>query len=183
MEQPRGMGAIVRQAAAGDEQAFQAMVEATHHDLRCFVAAHAWHVDLIDEVVQTTYVTCFRSLGSYHGGDALLPWLKGIARNHLRQELALRRQQGRHHPDRLLELVVPPDAGDGDEVPLARLLDCLAQLGPQARVLIDLFYRDCRSLAEIAGEVQRSRASVAMALSRIRAGLRTCLEEGGASDA
>src|SRR5438132_2225878 len=111
-QQDHSLGATVRRAAAGDDRAFQALVETTHHDLRCFVAAHAWHVDLIDEVVQTTYVTCFRSLGSYHGGDALLPWLKGIARNHLRQERAARRQQQRHQPDRLLDLVVPPDEGE-----------------------------------------------------------------------
>ena len=180
--QEEALGALVQQAAAGDEQAFALLVEATHHDLRCFVAAYAWHVDVIDEVVQTAYVTCFCCLDAYRGGDAFLPWLKGIARNHLRQELEARRRRSRHHADRLLDLVVPSEETDAEELPAARLQECLARLGPRGRTLIDLFYRDGCSLVEIAEKLKGTRGSVAMALSRIRSSLRVCLEERGQND-
>ncbi len=164
-----------QRAAQGDEAAFTALVEATHHDLRCYVAAHAWDAMMIDEVVQNAYITCFSALSSYRVGAPPLPWLKGMAHNHLLQaKKKQRRHQGRHKPEALLDLIEQP-LPVSEHPRAADLRACLERLTPQARAMIDAFYVEGCSLIDVAKRTRRTRGAVAVALSRLRALLRDCL--------
>ena len=181
---PAALDAIVARVRAGDREAFVALIEATQDELRCFVAAHATATDQIEEAVQAAYVTVFELIGDYRSEGTFLPWLKGIARNRLRQETARRRRWLSTGEAGLEELLAPLDP-PGVEAPrrelLAALDDCLERLAEPARRLIDGFYRERLALDELAKAHGRTRAAVAMNLSRIRAALRGCLERKGAA--
>jgi RNA polymerase sigma-70 factor (ECF subfamily) len=181
---PAALDAIVARVRAGDREAFVALIAATQDELRCFVAAHASSADHVEEAVQAAYVTVFELIADYRCAGTFLPWLKGIARNRLRQETARRRRWLSAGEVGLEKLLAPSDP-PGVEAPrgelLAALDACLGQLAEPARRLIDGFYRERHALEELAQEHGRTRAAVAMHLSRIRATLRGCLERKGAA--
>ncbi len=163
------LDALVRAATAGDDAAFRALFDATYRDLRLFVAARARSQEMVDEVVQGAYVRAFEQLAAYRAGGTFVPWLKGIARNLLLQEL-----------ERRARLAPVADAPAPLQDPLAddlgeRLNRCLDELSPTARKLMDLRYGERVPVQEIAKQLGRSASSVSVSLFRLRNALATCL--------
>ncbi len=70
--------ALVKQAQAGDAQAFEVLVERSHLRLRkvAISLVPAWAVE---DVLQETYLTAYRKLACLREPDAFLSWLTRIA--------------------------------------------------------------------------------------------------------
>lgn len=171
---------LALRARAGDAVAFQELMRATMLEIRLFIAARAHSLDLVEEVLQATYVACYESLGRYEPRGTLLPWLRGIALNRLRRELATR---ARHAPGDALEQLLAGEAARSlaeaagpDEVTLAALRRCLDRLTPRAREILERRHAHGATLDELAAQFARSRAGIASLLKRIRLAVRTCME-------
>jgi RNA polymerase sigma-70 factor (ECF subfamily) len=168
------LDALARLAQAGNRSAFAELYGLTHRELRIFVSAHAASADMVDEVLQATYVSCWQSLGSYQPRGTFVPWLKGIARHHLLKAL---REQSRSVP---LARLICEDALDRIErvsVDPEPLEECLRRLPPAARDLLERRYAARAPLAAIARALGRTKSWVAVTLFRIRETLRRCLGE------
>jgi RNA polymerase sigma-70 factor (ECF subfamily) len=167
-------------AGTGDREAFQELMRATMSEVRLFIAVRAHSLELVEEVLQATYVACFESLGRYEPRGTLLPWLRGIAYNRLRRELDSR---SRHAHADALEHALADEAAralqepaEVDEAILAALRRCLERLTPRARDLLERRHAHGASLEELAVQFARSRAGIASMLKRIRLAVRTCME-------
>ena len=166
--------------SAGETDAFNALVAGTLVELRMMVAAHASSADMADEVVHATYVAAFEGVASYRGPGVVVPWLRGIARNLLRQRF---RELARFQPLGAADAIEGELAGlcamtlddDGHSERLAALTRCLEAVPAPGRRLLDRCYRDGWSLARIAQAVGSSYDAVAQALSRLRTRIRECL--------
>ncbi len=171
---------LAMRARGGDRQAFHDLMRDTMQEVRLFIAARAYSLELVEEVLQATYVACFESLARYEPRGTLLPWLKGIAYNRLRRELESRTRHA--HVDELERLLVGEtarqvdDAPGPDEAVLAALLRCLERLGPQARELLELRHSHDVSIDTLATRFARSRSAIASMLKRIRFTVRSCME-------
>src|SRR4051812_47932876 len=128
------LDALVIRVRDRDQAAFAELIDATQIELRCFVAAHAGAPDLLEEVVQSTFVICFERFADYQPRGTSPPGLKGIARNRLRQET---RERRRFLPadDAALEAAVDRGeaesaAGDARDDLVAALGRCLDRLAP-----------------------------------------------------
>ncbi len=170
--------------ASGETEAFTDLVTLTLVDLRVMVAAHAASADMADEVVHATYIAAFENAASYRGPGAVLPWLRGIARNLLRQRF---RELARFQPlgpteaieCELASLCATTLDDDHQVERLAALDRCLDAVPAPGRRLLDHFYRDGWSLARIARKAGSSYDAVAQTLSRLRSRIRECLAKQG----
>ena len=172
---------LVRAARAGERSAFASLVECLAGELHAFVAARAPDVEAVEEAVQAAFVVAWERLDEYRGGD-FAAWVKGIARNRLREDLRNRRRQ----VDLAAQVDLPwldacaggldPDPDGVVEDRLKRLGDCLRRLDARARALIDSRYREGSPVVDLARRLGRSPAQVAMALMRIRRSLLACIE-------
>ena len=72
---------LVRRAAAGDDDAFRALVEAHLPRLRRWALARTGDPDDADEVVQRALIRMHRGLPDFRGGARLATWLYRIAAN------------------------------------------------------------------------------------------------------
>ena len=165
-----------------------AIIAATHVELRCFVASIANSLELVEETVQSTYVTAYQQFDTYEARATLLPWLKGIARNLLRRELRQRQRFVTADTpvfdqllidDGLVRAQQDEAAVDALGASLQHLDACLGELSPAARRLLDGCYQDALTLNQLAQRFRRKRTVIAMSLSRIRSALRTCLQRRG----
>ena len=72
---------LVELARLGDEEAFRLIFEQHHRIIQRFVYGMVGNPALAEELTQETFLTAYRSLGSFHEERELSPWLFGIAKN------------------------------------------------------------------------------------------------------
>jgi RNA polymerase sigma-70 factor (ECF subfamily) len=181
---PSRLDALVIRAQRGDRRAFERMVEATVDELRAFCATRVPDQDLLDEVVQRAYVTCFEQLDHYQPRRTFLFWLKGIGRNRASEMLRERRRRC-SADEQVLEDILDRHRGDELEPGLAEMLaersrhlaHCLEGLKGVARQLVHRRYLLNQRVNDIASELDRSASWVSNRLHRIRQALRSCIED------
>jgi RNA polymerase sigma-70 factor (ECF subfamily) len=176
--------ALVRQVQAGDREAFRTLFLAFERPVRCYLSAHASSAEMVDEVLQATFVACFESIRTYEPRGTFSSWLRGIARNRLLKEL---RQRARHDHvgGDVLEATLAAAAAaqvaaasDEHEPELQR---CLDQVTPRVRALLQRRYVDRIAVKQLALELGQSETWVSVTLHRTKAILRDCLQRGVAA--
>ncbi len=137
--------------------------------------------DLVEDSFQEVFLVVHRRLADFRRDGDFLAWVRGIARNCVRQLL---RRAGRLHclPDGELQVLIDQAAAElEDETEPAgvdRLRRCLGRLTAPHRRIIELRYALDRPLAAIAREIGSTEGSVQVTLSRLRASLADCLGRG-----
>jgi RNA polymerase sigma-70 factor (ECF subfamily) len=171
-------------ACSGDHAAFTRLVEALHHDLRVFIAAHAVNREQLEEICQATWVVVWQRIGQWREEAPFDHWLRGIARNLLREDLRRRARVATLAQAGVLDSIMVDDGiahiDDADQRRRARLPACLEQLTPRARTLLLARDQDSQPLAELAQRFKQPMGALATMLWRIRSTMRACIEGGGA---
>ncbi|HEX3135801.1 MAG TPA: sigma-70 family RNA polymerase sigma factor [Planctomycetota bacterium] len=186
---PGQLDALVVSAQGGDRQAFSQVVVEVYPQLAGFLAFHAPTPELMDEILQATFVAAFQQLDDYEPRGSFAGWLKGIARNLLRRELSRRaRLQGtdREAIEALLAdtaLQVPDEPSDDEtkHQQLARLRGCLERLSPRMRLIAERRFVEDVPLNVLAQQFKQTRASIAKIIFTVRRDLRACAERAPGS--
>ncbi len=173
--------ALVRQVQAGDRDAFRTLFLEFERPIRCYLSAHASSAEMVDEVLQATFVACYESIRTYEPRGTFSFWLRGIARNRLLKEL---RQRARHDhvgadvlEATLAEVAAAQVASATDQAD-PRLQHCLDQVTPRVRELLQRRYVDQVSVKQLAVELAHTETWVSVTLHRARAFLKECLQKG-----
>jgi RNA polymerase sigma factor (sigma-70 family) len=172
--------ALVARAAAGDHDAYAALVRPHEHvAYRVAVSITGWNADA-QEAVQNAYVKAYRSLGRFRRGAAFKPWLLRIVVNEARN---VRRSELRHErlTARAAEQQDPAAAG-ADETVLAReevatVLDALTHLSEADRLVVALRYFAQLPDAQAAALAGVSTGAYRVRLVRARRRLEALLED------
>jgi RNA polymerase sigma-70 factor (ECF subfamily) len=72
---------LVELARQGDEEAFRLIFEQNHRIVLRFIYGIIGNIALAEELTQETFLSAYRSLGSYTEEGKLTSWLCGIAKN------------------------------------------------------------------------------------------------------
>lgn len=180
--EPAELDTLAVRAQGGDREAFRELVIATQIAVRVAIAWRVRSQDLVEEVLQETFVVAYQQLPTYHPGGTFVPWLKGIARHLLSKELRARRRQVALEGD-LVERILAGSDDEPDPEDEARaataLHECLAALAPRARLLINRRYGEDLPLATLARQFKQKATTLATILMRIRACLQDCLRGKG----
>jgi RNA polymerase sigma-70 factor (ECF subfamily) len=84
--QPREDDELIVQIAGGDREAFAALYRRYRTDVYRFAAHVSGSAAVADDVVQDVFVAVIDDASGYRAGrSGVLPWLLGIARNHVRR--------------------------------------------------------------------------------------------------
>jgi RNA polymerase sigma-70 factor (ECF subfamily) len=144
--------ALVGQIAKGDKQAMQVLFG--RHNVKVFrflmrfVDGEATAEDLVSEV----FLEVWRNAAQFEARSQVSTWLLGIARH--KALSALRRRSTDELDEDVIEFIEDPS--DNPEVVLQKtqrseiLRECLKQLSPAHREIIDLVYYHERTIDEVA---------------------------------
>ncbi len=174
---------IIRRAQAGDERAFQQLVETYHTVVWRTVRALLSDATTTEEVVQEAWLDVWRGLSTFRANRPFRPWLLTVVANRSRKQA--RRHQVESEP--LDESLLETSVSDGFAQALEReqhrdLTHAVASLpAEQARVLALRYFVDL-DLAEIAAVTAAPVGSVKSRLHRALATLRERLAQEGTSD-
>ena len=163
-----------------DINLFAGLVQEHQASLRVFVRSLGVEPDWVDDLAQDAFVTAYREMGSYDPERDFGKWLRGIARNLVRNEL---RKQGRHRrilheglSQHLLEF------GEKEEPrfdvgQVSALRDCVEQLPNKSRELVHSRYFEGWNASILADKFEMKAATIRQALLRIRRQLYLCINQ------
>jgi RNA polymerase sigma-70 factor (ECF subfamily) len=144
--------ALVGLIAQGDKHAMQVLF--ARHNVRMFrfLMRFVNIESVAEDLVREVFLDVWRHAGQYEARSQVSTWLLTIARH--KALSALRRRSTDELDDEAIEFIEDPN--DNPEVAMqktersAMLLDCLKQLSPAHREIIDLVYYHERSIADVA---------------------------------
>lgn len=174
--------ALVSAAAAGDPSAFAALVDRYRGVVTAITLAATWDPRTSEDVAQDVFLAAWRGLPRLRDPSSFGPWIRQLARNQSRQAL---RASGRYARRVTLDPGSVQRAPDGTrpDVSLLQaeeaeaLADALAALPDDTREVLILFYREDRSVKQVAALLELSEAAVRQRLSRGRRRLRDAVAE------
>ena len=169
-------------ARLGNTEAFEAIVKRHQSVVSAVAYGVCGDLGLSEDVAQETFWTAWRSLSSLQDPSRLRPWLCGIARNLGRN--AGRRASRPADSAGTLETVPEPssDTPEPADEAVSReeeslVWESLATIPETYREPLILFYREDRSVAEVAAALDLSEDAVKQRLSRGRGMLRERVAE------
>lgn len=176
-------------AAAGDRDAFAAVVTRYQGRMRAYVARHVATLEDVHDLVQDAFLAAYQAVGDFDPRRPLWPWLRAICHNHVCNHFRRRAVRERGHAaivDAALAATPEPDVEPAevaaDERLAAALRRCLERLPGPDRELLDWRYRLGEAVSAIAGRLGLRPNSVSMRLNRLRAALHDCARRGLAEE-
>lgn len=167
------MAALVARAQAGDAQAFEDLVTATHVETYTLARRLTGSDEDARDVVQEAYLRAYRSIGRFRGEARFTTWMYRITANCAATHMGRRRRQ--RHDELVEDMVVVDTRPDQDPAALAdasdlrdRVAAALDELPPKLRAVVIL--RDVYDLPHeaIAAELGISESAAKVRLHRAR---------------
>jgi RNA polymerase sigma-70 factor, ECF subfamily len=196
-----GDHALVEALRAGDEAAFEELVDRYNGSLVRIAMMYVGNRTVAEEVAQEAWLAVLEGIDRFEGRSSLKTWIFRILTNRAKTrgerehrqlplsalfgedepEVPLERFLGPDHPQRPLAWASPPRAWPEDRLlgreTAAVLRDAIAELPPAQQAVIGL--RDVEGLApeEVADALQISAGNERVLLHRARSHVRRALEE------
>jgi RNA polymerase sigma-70 factor, ECF subfamily len=159
---------------------FETLIHEHQSRLRAYVYSRTADPEAADDVVQEVYLVAYRKLDSFDQEAPAWPWLKGIARNELREHWRIAERNSSHQ--KLLSLIAQhkmsedaDEAQAGDNDWSHSLQECLNKLAEKPRNLLRQIYVDGLKSEEIAKSLGVNAVQIRVYLHRVRRTLRDCL--------
>jgi len=169
------------EARAARDELFADLVKEHQVSLRVFVRSLGVESGWVDDLAQDAFVVAYREMDSYDPDRDFGKWLRGIARNLVRNEL---RKQGRHRrilheslSQHLLDLAENEKDREVDVTQLSALRDCVEQLPGKSRELVHSRYFEGWDATILADKFEMKAATVRQTLLRIRRQLYQCINQ------
>jgi RNA polymerase sigma-70 factor (ECF subfamily) len=179
---------LVQQTLRGDTEAFHQLSVRYYRPVGSFILKRVGRPDLVDDLVQETFLEAFQALRAGRAPQHFSSWLFGIAHNRCGKWLRRKRPalfDPKEAPDRIAtpaEHVLREEVEE-QEALLGHLQEQLQQLPEETRQLLQWKHRDGKSCAEIAAATGRPVGTIKSLLSRTYRWLRDALSaaagEGG----
>ena len=143
---------LVEQVAAGDRVAMQVLYARHHLRIYRFVLRIVNDAATAEDLTSDAFLDVWKDASRFKGRSQVSTWILSIARY---KALAALRRRTNDRLDNVIACSIPDDA-DGPEAILQKenesaiLRQCLTQLSPAHREVIDLVYYHEKSIAEVA---------------------------------
>ncbi|MCR9116500.1 MAG: sigma-70 family RNA polymerase sigma factor [bacterium] len=160
---------------------FTRLVTEQNQQLRSFVRMLGVAPDWVDDLAQEAFLVAWRERDSFDSQRDIGKWLRGIARNLVRNELRKDARRTRLLHEGLSELLVRAQPGEPESTVweqwrMSALRDCVEQLAPKSRKIVAGRYSDGWKAPDLADHLGMTAAAVRQALVRIRGQLKKCIE-------
>ena len=175
---------LIEQAVGGSREAFALLVRQHHRVVRAFVGRLIHDADAAEDLAQEAFLAAYQHLAAYQRDGEFLSWLLGIARHKALSYLRAKSRRLRHERNVFEQAMAnwqcqrtEAVAADGErELLLQRQLQqCLDQLAPKARQIVDEHYFRGRTAEAMAAASGKKAGTVRMLLMRIRQALADCI--------
>lgn len=175
---------LVESARKGCPESFRTLVMNHNRAVRLYLARYVNCSSQVEDLAQEVFLVAFRQLRQFRNQAKFSTWLIGIARNtalhHLRAEVKRRNKQQQLFEREIARRRLTRLENEAAEVvelelKLDALRECLDQLPPHSRELVDRYYFEKQTSSSIATDSDQKSSSIRMKLLRIRRILQQCI--------
>lgn len=179
-DDPNQIADTLRRAAAGDQEAWQAIVKAFSPRVFGLIRTQCGDPDLAEEIVQSAFCTVAQKIEGYEEYGRFDAWVFRIAMNRLRDEMRRRKRQARPMEEKTLVALggsdPPREPGIEPAAQLA-LQNALSKLSEADRQVIDLRHVGGMSFRQIGELLEEPVGTLLARHHRALKKLRALLEE------
>lgn len=172
--------AVVAQVRAGHTEAYAEIVRAHQHEVWRVAAFALGSSQQTEDLVQQVFVIAYQRIDRFEKGRDFGAWLRGIARNLVRDEVRKRAREARRNKRYRVHLEVLAEDGAAAEARAASmrraLAECREALSDSAREALSLRYEAGHDFTAVAEAIGRTVAGARQLLQRTRRELRHCIE-------
>lgn len=166
------------------EESFDILTEQFRPMVLSYLRTVTRDAHLAEDLAQETFLTAHRSLERFDASGDFGAWLRGIARNLVRQQGRTRARRQLVIDSRIVEGMEqvyemfdrPSVAHQSWQERLQILDQCIAELSQRLRGALERTYRHGQSLQEVAGAEQSTPEAIGQRLTRARRLVRQCVE-------
>ena len=169
---------------AKTEHSFEVLVGEYRPMLLCYLTGLLGESHLAEDLVQEAFITAEKKLDQFEPGGNFGSWLRGIARNKVREHRRASARRPLVVDSRIVEgmeqvfgLFDAPDASGsawGERLEVVRA--CIGKLKSRLRSAVECVYQRGKSLQEASAELDCSAVAVGQRLTRARRLIRECAE-------
>lgn len=146
-------------------------------EIRRFVTATVPDLNLVDDVIQEIFRAITADAAFYDPTQSFTAWLHPVVRHAVATVGQRAEPLSQPFTEDVIDSLIASRPEAMDSGVLRRWLDeCVHQLAPQARKIVELRYRKAMKPREVAKLMGWTNASVHVALSRARTALRQCVD-------
>ncbi len=162
---------LVRQTMQGQTEAFHLLTVRYYRPVGGFILKRVQRPDLVEDLVQETFLEAFRALKDGRGPTNFSSWLFGIAHNRCGKWLRRKRpklfdtNEAPDLPAAVSEQTLSEEREEQQKM-LGALDAVLEQLPDDTRRLLELKHRDGKTCEQIAGELGRPVGTIKSLLAR-----------------
>lgn len=169
---------VIGRVRGGDADAYAEVVRAYQHEIWRVAAFALGNGQQTEDLVQQSFVVAYQRLERYERGRDFGAWLRGIARNLVRDQVRKRAREDQRMKRYLVYLEArSADVADAREESLrAALAECREELSEGAREALALRYERGHDFSAVAEAIGRTVAGARQLLQRTRLQLRHCIE-------
>lgn len=165
------------------EQAFEILAEQFRPMVLTYLKALVRDRLLAEDLTQETLLAAYQSLGTFRPGGNFGAWLRGIARNKVRENARAAARRPLIVDSRIIEGMeevyglfdAPQPQGESWDERLAAIHGCVNQLSGSLRQALLLVYDQGYSLKEAAQALKSTFEAIGQRLSRARSLVRKCV--------
>ena len=182
-------GVLAQQTLAGDQVAFEKLVQRYSNSLFNFISRFLNDYDAASDILQQVFTQLYISLPNLRTGEPLKAWLFQVARNRCLDELRRKRVihfselQSSNEDEDLSPLAIIPDNSPlpedvAEHHDLQHILqEAIAELPPKFRAVVLLRYSAQLSFSEIGRTLHMPEATAKTYFQRAKPLLRTTLKQ------
>ncbi|MEZ0230171.1 MAG: RNA polymerase sigma factor [Planctomycetota bacterium] len=168
---------LIARTVDGDLSAFDYIVDRHQVAVKAYIGCRVRDPSAVDDLAQETFIHAFKRLADFDRTRPLLPWLRGIAFNLMRNH---RRTVAKATTTDDIESFFTAEteaSSRHEDEAVDALRTCLQALGFEQRELLTRRYEQGMSVADICKLTGAKHSAVTMSLYRIRTRLEDCISK------
>lgn len=180
MAEPASIETIIARVLEGNSDAYAEVVRRYQKDVWRVVTALLHNFDASQELVEQVFVEAYLSLDQFECGKDFSFWIKGVARNLVREELRKKTRESKRmevYRDHLLARMDDEGKAESHDDALKEMLaGCRESLPEHSARALDMRYKQGKNFDQIAESMGRTVEATRQLLTRVRVMLRECID-------
>lgn len=164
-----------------EHQLFTSFIRQYHSTLRSYIRSLGVNSHAVDDIAQETFIIAYKELEKFDQNLDFGHWLKGIARNLVRNDIRKSARQARIMNDKLTQFLIDSfelnyESTIGDNQEIDALKECIQSLPIKSKELINYKYHKEHDSQKMSETLGISATAIRLSLMRIRHKLKHCID-------
>jgi len=170
---------LVSKIKNGDLKSFSELIQLYQSKIFVFLVVRLNNRHEAEDMTQEVFLTAYKKINSFDLNMAVLPWLRGIALNILRNYWRKKKAHsagGQEELQILIDKNIHENSQEDKEPYMIELMmSCLSEADEGSQELINMRYKQEKPISELTKLLKINHSTLTMRLHRIRDELKKCI--------